>query len=129
DGDLGPVTCFAGDGLDLDCAVFYFRHVELEQLTDQLGVSLRHDDLRHAAGFSELEHVNPYAVAYAVSLARQLLARRHAAFHASQVYDHVVARVADHLDALNLTRGASALACLEFLFDQLLFRFAQALSY
>src|SRR4029078_10482476 len=59
DGDLRAVTGFAGAGLDLDDAVGYLGHLELEEPLDEARVGARHDDLRAPRRAADLGGVSP----------------------------------------------------------------------
>jgi hypothetical protein len=68
DRDLRAVPGLAGDADDLDQAVGDLRHLELEQLLDQVRVATRDDDARSLAlGRDVRDHrLDPHAVVVAL---------------------------------------------------------------
>jgi hypothetical protein len=73
DRDLRPVPRLARDVGDLHQAVGDLRHLELEQLLDQLRIAPRDDDARAAGGRGDLLDHGLDALAVVIALAVDLL--------------------------------------------------------
>jgi hypothetical protein len=76
--DLRARPGIAGGGLDLEQPVLELRHLQLEQVHDELGGGAREHELRAAARAVHLPHVGAHAVPDAeVLLGNHLVARQH----------------------------------------------------
>src|SRR3989442_4947520 len=102
DGDLRAHARIARRGLDLEQAFLDLRHLELEQLHDELRRGARQDQLRAARLAVDLHHPGAHPVADPEVLLR----------------DHVLARQ-QRLEAAGLDDGAAALHALHRAGDQL----------
>src|SRR5215217_3607521 len=93
DRDLRAVAGLAGDVRDLDQAVGDLRHLELEQLLDQLRVAPGHDDARPARRGRDLLDHRLDALGVVVALAVDLLRLRQQRLDALAQLNERVARV------------------------------------
>src|SRR6185437_879855 len=96
DRDLGAVAGLAGDGADRDQPVGDLRHLQLEQLADQVVAAAREHHLRALALRAHLDDDGLDAAALLVALARHLLRAGQDRLHLAQVDERVAVVVLLH---------------------------------
>src|SRR5262249_18261866 len=96
DGDLGPVTGFTSNGLDLDDALLDLRDLIFKESANEVGVGTRQDDLDTLPGLLDRQDDGLDTVADVVRLAGDLFAARQDRFGLSQADDGRAALVPLH---------------------------------
>ena len=81
-------TGLTGHGLDLDRPVGQLRHLELEELLHQSGVSAGDDDLRAADFLAHRDDIDPDPSSVRVALAGHLFGQRHDGLDLAEVNQH-----------------------------------------
>ncbi len=75
-------TRFAGDALDLYCALVDLRHFRLKQAAHQIAVGARDEDLQHAARRApNIVDIDTHALPGAIAFVRHFFAQRHQPLH------------------------------------------------
>ncbi len=106
-GHLGSVAGLPDHLVDLDRAIVDLRHLELEDLADELRVRARQDDLQAGGGLLHFVDESSDAVVRPIHFPRALVLARHDAFRLAQVHEDGAVPLAlvvadDHLTDLVL---------------------------
>src|SRR5208282_981511 len=123
-GNLGPKTCFAGNGLDLHGLVGDFGNFEFKELADKIRMAARENDLGPMDRVVNAQGIGANAVTGLVFFRWDALAAGHDTFNLAQVDDDVAA-----LESSHGARQDVAAASLELLEHHVLLHLPNALQH